>query len=512
VDVVVVGSGIAGSVAAIEAFDTDPAAEVLILEKMDPVRHGGSGRCSAGFFYAPEPEQVENLKAYHRALSDPNPPPEDVLDAWADAVVALKPWIEQITSTAGLHIVAQDLAPDFPRLPGALACETIFTIETASPPAGSTSSASTRKGSRSWTPTDRTRPEGHSGIWQALNTNVNERGIPILYETPAVDLVQDPDSLEVFGVVAKHKDASVAIKARRAVILCCGGHAANREMLMEYCGYTNTYTLGTPGATGDGIRMLQKAGADLWHMRNFGHVGGIFPAVKVPGVECAYLRELLTASSWIDVGFRDQRFYNETGDYYANHFKVQSHGRWVDPPFTQVLPIHMIFDEATRLEGKLVQDWTGWNMVALGHEWSDDNSREIEKGWICRADSVAELAAAIGRDAGALETAVRTYNEHCDRGTDRDYQREPERLRRIDGPPFYALEIVPAIAATPGGGRRTGRAEVMATDGQPIARLYEAGELGSTFANLYQNGSYVTEAIAFGRIAGRHAVEWRSWE
>ena len=44
-------------------------------------------------------------------------------------------------------------------------------------------------------------------------------------------------------------------------------------------------------------------------------------------------------------------------------------------------------------------------------------------------------------------------------------------------------------------------------DGRPIPRLYEAGELGSTLANLYQNGSYLTEAIAFGRIAGRNAAQ-----
>ena len=30
-------------------------------------------------------------------------------------------------------------------------------------------------------------------------------------------------------------------------------------------------------------------------------------------------------------------------------------------------------------------------------------------------------------------------------------------------------------------------------------------------ANLYQNGSFLTEAIAFGRIAGANAVAERSW-
>src|SRR5262245_45410602 len=128
VDVVVIGSGVAGSVAAIEAFDTDPAAEILVIEKMERASQGGSGRCSGGFFYAPEPEQVENLKTYHRALSSPNPPPDDVLDAWAEAVATQRPWIERITSEAGLHLVPQDMPPDFPDLPGSVSCESVFLI------------------------------------------------------------------------------------------------------------------------------------------------------------------------------------------------------------------------------------------------------------------------------------------------------------------------------------------------------------------------------------------------
>ena len=42
--------------------------------------------------------------------------------------------------------------------------------------------------------------------------------------------------------------------------------------------------------------------------------------------------------------------------------------------------------------------------------------------------------------------------------------------------------------------------------GQPIPRLYEAGELGSMISDLYQNGSYLTEAMISGRAAGRNAV------
>src|SRR5690606_10449536 len=71
VDVVVVGSGMAGTVTAIEAYDTDPSAAILIVEKMPEGLAGGSGRCAGGFVYAPDPEDIEDLKTYHRALNGP---------------------------------------------------------------------------------------------------------------------------------------------------------------------------------------------------------------------------------------------------------------------------------------------------------------------------------------------------------------------------------------------------------------------------------------------------------
>ena len=81
----------------------------------------------------------------------------------------------------------------------------------------------------------------------------------------------------------------------------------------------------------------------------------------------------------------------------------------------------------------------------------------------------------------------------------------------IEGPPFYAIEVIVGIAQTLGGGQRNSRAQVVGHDGNPIPRLYEAGELGSTMANLIQTGAFLTECVAFGRIAGRQVVEEKSW-
>lgn len=63
-----------------------------------------------------------------------------------------------------------------------------------------------------------------------------------------------------------------------------------------------------------------------------------------------------------------------------------------------------------------------------------------------------------------------------------------------------------AVVCTGAGARRNIESEVPDPAGNPIPRLFEAGELGSMFSNLYLNGSYLTEAMISGRAAGRNAV------
>jgi hypothetical protein len=95
VDVVVLGSGPAGCVPAIEAYDTDPLAEVMIVEKMPERSAGGNGRASGQRPFCPSPEDLHNLLVYQRVLNEPNPSRRDVLRTWAEGMVSLDLWVER---------------------------------------------------------------------------------------------------------------------------------------------------------------------------------------------------------------------------------------------------------------------------------------------------------------------------------------------------------------------------------------------------------------------------------
>lgn len=294
--------------------------------------------------------------------------------------------------------------------------------------------------------------------------------------------------------------------------MAIGGFENNMQMLRDYNGMTDVLPFGTPGNTGDGIKILQKAGADMWHLRNRVQSSGIWPGFRYPGRNTVFKRHLFfQAFSWIDIAQDNTRFVNETAEYRLNHYKEREHGEWIDPPHQRVGRMHMIFDEATRQGTCLVIGIMTWNSIVEGYEWSEDNSKEVAAGWIVKADSIEELARKIDRDPASVAATVREYNEACAAGHDAKFGREPQTLQPIAKPPYYAIEVVPSIVCTGGGARRNIESEVLDHGGKRIPRLYEAGELGSMFSDLYQNGSYLTEAMISGRAAGRNAVQQKNW-
>lgn len=483
VDVLVAGFGLAGACAAIEAHDADPRADLLIVEKMPPEFAGGNTRASGQALLVPT--NAEALANYQRALSARNPVPEDMLRAWAERMAQLEPWMQAriaeggATYAQGLDWSGGKVVLEFPDLGAA---DAVARVTTVLPMPG--------------------------GLWEAFRRCVeSRRSIRVEYGTALVELVQDADARAVRGAIVEQDGRRVAIRARRGVVVATGGFANDRVMQRDAVGLPDARPLGTPAATGDGVRILEHAGAKLWHIRNPCQSSGIWPAFAYPGHDTAFLRTpLWRAFSWIDVGGDHRRFCNETGDYVLTHYKHRVGAEWKDLPYGRVGRMHMILDEGTRTGQRLGSKVMTWNAVVHRHAWSEDNSTEIARGWIARAGSIEGLAHAIERDPAALVATVERYNAACAAGRDAEFQRSADTLRPVIAPPFYAIEIVPGIVGTSGGAVRNVESEVLDHEGRAIPGLYEAGELGSMISDLFQNGAYLTEAMISGRAAGANAV------
>ncbi|MBI4310771.1 MAG: FAD-binding protein [Chloroflexi bacterium] len=472
-DVVVVGFGGAGAAASVTAHDA--GARVLMLEKAPKGQEGGNTRVAGqGYLFT---DSAEKAIQYLNAMCGPFTVPQEMARVWAEENCKNNDWLASIGGDPQEH-QHQPEGIEYPELPGS---DSVHKFHHGS-------------------------ILGFSNTWKAFANAVHQRSIEILYETPAVELVQNPVTKEVLGVRAQHGGKPLYIKANRGVILTCGGFENNQEMIRNYLpGVPYCYTTGTPYNEGDGVRMAMEIGADLWHMNNY---AGPSMALKVPEYKTTFpLRPLGPTGEipggMIIIGVDGKRFADEKRR--TMHGKVKTNGRWA--PYPTPCPMFMVFDHTLFSAGSLYNKAaaSGWNPLVDRYEWSADNRAEVAKGWIKKADTLSALAGIVGQPAVTLEETVSRWNQLCDVGKDTDFGRT-KMLSPIKAAPFYAVELSPSMLNTQGGPRRNEKAQIVRPNGAPIPRLYSAGELGSIFSYLYQGTGNIGECLAFGRIAGRNAA------
>ncbi len=461
--------------AAVTAHDL--GADVVILEKAPEGQEGGNTRVAGQGYLCTS--SVEPAIEYLTALCGPYSVPEPMMRVWAEEMCQNNAWLSGLGCDPQEH-QHPPVGIEFPDLPGADCVHKFHDGPTY----------------------------GYSNTWKRFEALVKERPIRVLYETPGKQLIQHDITKAILGV---RTGQGTTVRARKGVVLTCGGFENNQQMIRDYLpGVPYCYTSGSPYNEGDGITMAMSVGADLWHMNNY---AGPSMALKVPEVATSFSMQALHYSKeppggMIVVGPDGRRFCDEK--YKTRHGKVPVNGRWL--PLSTPCPMFMIFDHTHFSAGPLYDKTPthGWTQIVERYPWSTDNSVELEKGWIRRADSLVKLASAVGLNGAVLEDSIGRWNESCAMGRDGDFGRSL-MMRPIVNRPFYAVELSPSMLNTQGGPRRNERAQIVRPDGSPIPRLYSAGELGSIYSYLYQGTGNIGECLAFGRIAGRHAVAEAPW-
>ena len=489
-DIVIAGYGMAGTAAYIEAVEIDPNVDVVIYDKSDEANAGGQAIASGQCVIFVEPDDLETWRTYMRAMNEPHVIPEEDFNWLTNEFATDLEWIQAALEPVGYEVGYSGggalrwgtLLVEFPDLPGA-----DFV--------GATGHFRDKNGGLAFE---------NGGCWNGFAKAAEYRGAKPQYEHQVVCLVQDAVTRKVDGVGVKKPDGSVIyVKARKGVLLATGGYEGDMEMYRNFNGGDRIYNAGSPYVTGDGVKMEMAIGAQLWHMDGQTMSCGYFHGIKVPDFETTFIRQFyMKQGSWMEVAADSTRYYNEAKSYQRQHMKYYEHGKYVDVPIARSQPVHIIFDEECRKAQPMVNAWIGWPVTCRNpYHWSDDNSVEIEKGWIVKADTIEELAEKLGRDPAALRAEVDHFNAMVDAGEDADFGRDITTMAKIENGPFYAIEEVPAMPACSGGARRNIKGQVLNWDNEPIEGLYSAGELGSLVCNLYQNGTYLHEAICSGRAA-----------
>ena len=463
-DVVVIGYGSAGANAAIAAADA--GANVLMVEKAPKGHEGGNSRICGQYLltftdYDMGLNYMKGLRGEFTTTSDAE------IEWLTTGLMANEAYLNSL----GIENTAvYKSSAEYPELAGG---ESVRMLMVGA---------------------EHVLDNFNSAYWKAIAAEVDERAeqISVWYDAPGKHLIQDPATKTILGVQIEKNGEMLNIRAKNGVVLATGGFENNPEMVQNYLQYNVMYPHGTTYNTGDGVIMAQEVGAQLWHMRTLS--GGFLSYRAFEGttqVPFESMGQNMTAgTSVINVGPDGKRFCDEGTR--SRHGFVSYNGMYKNQVCST--PMYTIFDETTRLAGKIYPTF------------SEGNLAEVESGLIVKADTIAKLAEKIGYDPAVLEATVAEYNTFCENGVDEDFGRAADKMTKIEVGPFYAMELVPAMVNTQGGPRRNINCEVLDLNDNPIPHLYSAGELGSFFSDNYQGGGNLGETVVTGKTAGENAA------
>jgi 3-oxo-5alpha-steroid 4-dehydrogenase len=459
-DVVVVGFGIAGACAALEAARA--GARVVLLERA--AQPGGTSAMSGGHFYLGGGTAVqqavgvedspEEMFAYLRAVS-PEPDEEKIRAFCVDSVEHFD-WIEALGMQFERSLYPHKAVIQ-PGTEGLMYTgnEKVYPFRDLARPAP--------RGHKVPKPGD---TGGAKIVMDLLAERIAETDVDVRLETGATHLVVQDGA--VVGVGWRRYDERGAIRAK-AVVLAAGGYVGNDAMVAAYTPQLGSklFPLASTYDDGLGIRLGASAGGELRCMGEAFITAPFYPP-----------EQLVTG---IVVNKLGQRFVAE------DSYHSRTSGFVLDQP-----------------------DQAAWLIVDSVHiEHPAFPLCPFVDGW----ETVAEMEESLEMPQGSLQKTLSSYNDHARRKEDPDFHKHPDWLEPQDAGPWgaYDLTLGKAMYAgfTMGGLRVDLDGRVQRADRTVIEGLYAGGACAVNIAldgKSYSSGTQLAEGSYFGRRVGRHAA------
>ena len=245
-------------------------------------------------------------------------------------------------------------------------------------------------------------------------------------------------------------------------------------------------------STGDGLRLGQEAGA-AFGPEDAGFYGHLMPSGVSFGEHDDFVAlSLYYSEHSLMLNLDSRRFVDETVGDHLNTMAL------LKQPEARAL---IVSDSRVRDEWILRPYVEGVRPV-------DTFDLCYQRGARCAVaedlDELALMPPEWGYDGEAVRQALVDFNRECADGS----FEPPRRFDAvpIQDPPFYVIEVVPAITFTFGGLLVDSEARVLDGDGRPIPGLHAAGaDAGGLYVRAYAGG--IAAALIFGLRAARTALE-----
>lgn len=334
----------------------------------------------------------------------------------------------------------------------------------------------------------------------ALMKIAMDRGIQLRLSTAMVSLVEDRGA--VTGVVVEGPNGRATLQAPAGVVLTAGGFSRNSALRKQLQDRERVWPNAIPEDEGDALNAGLTVGAahertdDSWWM----------PSIEIDERTNALALGLRALPGSIVVNAEGQRYMNEAASYMTTGRVMFEHGAATSR--------HWLI-----MDGKFLKKY-------VFAELSSSRVREkmLKIGTLRQAATIPALAQQCGLPPTALDATVARFNVFAKAGRDEDFGRgntaydrhwaDPAHkpnasLGAIENGPFWAALIRPGDLGTNGGLKTDQHARVLDTSDKPITGLYAAGNSASSpFGRAYPGaGATIAAAATFGHLAAIHAAK-----
>ncbi len=434
-DVVVVGAGGAGLTAAVSAAQN--GAEVLVVEKLGIA--GGNTARADGYIMATNTALQE-----YGGVNDSPASMAGYLFAFAGGNVRQNKLVSLAERSASNIEFLESLGVRF--------SQTL--LSSGGDPTRRVHIAINEKGEASG-----------GAIVKPLLRACDELGVKILYNLEVTELVRDlyGNVLGVRGVTAERDVVTIWADA---TVLATGGYDRSATMIEDYnkTSARPAYSYSSEGNTGDGLRLAQTVGAQLFK-------GSLI--AELYDFSCG-----TNGSAGLLVTPSGERFADESADAFHLGGEVQRAGA------------------------------NGAYLILDGSADSAALRAGVASGAAYQADSIQALAQALG--APALAQTVESYNRQCAQRRDDQFGKDAAYLNALEDGPYYAVVYKLKSYGTMGGLKTNNNGQVSSSAGF-VPNLFACGEVanGYHFDEVFPGfGASLAQVIDSGRMTGAFAAQY----
>jgi len=359
---------------------------------------------------------------------------------------------------------------------------------------------------------DTRRTMGNALIAALLHT-LDQAHAPVLTRSEVTSLQRDGDAWR--AVISTEGD-EISVRAAN-VVVGSGGfnrHPDRRAALLP--GHDIDWCPGAPGHTGQAHDLVEGLGG-RYGTAGFSHTfyAPVSRRQREDGTWAVFPHFVMDRAKphMLVVDQHGRRYLNEATSYHL---------------FGKQMVMHQHEDPGSAAPSYLITDATGMWKYGLGmvRPFARERAlrRYMDDGYLTRAETLTQLASALGIPDGQLEATVAHSNASAARGEDpefhrglNDYQRfngDPAsetghpNIAPVEGGPYYAVQLYPGDIGASTGFTTDASAAVLAADGSRLGGLYAVGnDMQSMMGGTYPApGITIGPGLVFAYAAVRDIV------